>query len=121
MTPTQAADPQEATAPSPILPDSWTTDNWLDFQPLRDTLVQIVEDRNQATPLTIGIFGKWGEGKTSLMRMVQAQIAPGKARAVWFDAWRYAREDAPWRALLFQVLDELRPPPISASSPARYN
>ena len=26
------------------------------------------------TPLTIGIFGRWGSGKTSLMRLTQAEL-----------------------------------------------
>ncbi len=28
----------EAASTTRILPDSWTTDNWLDFEPLRDTI-----------------------------------------------------------------------------------
>ncbi len=27
------------------------------------------------TPLTIGVFGTWGSGKTSLMRMVRNKVA----------------------------------------------
>ena len=54
-------------------------------------------------PFTWGIFGDWGSGKTSLMRLIQQQM---EARLqdlpkdpiipihlpVWFDAWRYENE-----------------------------
>jgi ABC-type molybdenum transport system ATPase subunit/photorepair protein PhrA len=31
------------------------------------------------------VFGTWGSGKTSLMRMVQDRL-PGSFRLAWFDA-----------------------------------
>jgi len=62
--------------------------------------------------MTVGLFGTWGSGKTSLMRMIKARIdAAGLPayRTTWFDAWKYDREEALWRALILQVLDALRP------------
>ncbi len=68
------------------------------------------------TPLTVGVFGEWGSGKTSLMRMVRDKLDPPKQRdtetgdvvTVWFEAWKFAREDVVWRALLMHTLTELR-------------
>jgi len=66
------------------------------------------------TPITIGIFGPWGSGKTSLMRLIAEQLVnrrtPGHrwARVVWFNAWQYERDEgALWRALLLRVLEGL--------------
>jgi pantothenate kinase-related protein Tda10 len=52
-----------------ILDDLPTDTDALDFQPYVDTLVDIIQ--TGSTPLTIGVFGGWGSGKTSLMRMVK--------------------------------------------------
>jgi formylglycine-generating enzyme required for sulfatase activity len=100
---------------SPILDDRPTDKDALDFTPYRDTLVDIIADPATRTPLTIGIFGGWGSGKTSLMQMVgsglKAVLAQRQeeARTVWFNAWQYGKEEALWRALLLHVLDALRP------------
>jgi Cdc6-like AAA superfamily ATPase len=46
-------------------------------------------------PLTIGIFGKWGTGKTSLMRLIEKEVTSvyNNAAAVWFNAWQYEKEE----------------------------
>jgi formylglycine-generating enzyme required for sulfatase activity/Cdc6-like AAA superfamily ATPase len=100
---------------SPILDDRPTDKDALDFSPYRDTLVDIIADPATRTPLTIGIFGGWGSGKTSLMQMVESELKAvlaqrqEEARTVWFNAWQYGKEEALWRALLLHVLDALRP------------
>ncbi len=100
---------------SPILHDRPTDKDALDFTPYRDTLVDIIADPATMTPLTIGIFGGWGSGKTSLMQMVESELGAvlagrqEEARTVWFNAWQYGKEEDLWRALLLQVLDALRP------------
>ncbi len=55
---------------------------------------------------TIGIFGSWGVGKTTLLRKIEAQLKSGysgKALTVFFDAWRYQREEY----MLLPLLDTL--------------
>ena len=53
-----------------------------------------------ATPMTIGIQGDWGSGKTSLMKLVDYRIrfgAKGKRKeksapiSVWFNTWQYSQ------------------------------
>ena len=44
--------------------------------------------------ITIGVFGEWGAGKTSLMRLMQEKVEKENlAVAVWFNAWQYEKED----------------------------
>jgi hypothetical protein len=45
-------------------------------------------------PFTFGIFGEWGVGKTSLMRLIENSLNTKhneKVLTVWFNAWRYER------------------------------
>ncbi len=97
---------------SPILDDRPTIEDALGFAPYQDTLVDILRNPGTRTPLTVGLFGTWGSGKTSLIRMIKARIdAAGLPayRTAWFNAWKYDREEALWRALILQVMDALRP------------
>jgi formylglycine-generating enzyme required for sulfatase activity len=94
-----------------LLSDSAANRDLLDFSPYTNTLLDIIRDPNTAGPLTIGLFGTWGSGKTSLMQFVRDDLEQDKARKfrlAWFDAWKYEKEDALWRALLLRVIDELR-------------
>lgn len=54
-----------------------------------------------STPMTIGIQGDWGSGKTSLMNLIRAKLAvkpdakpdPNNPRilSIWFNTWQYAQ------------------------------
>ncbi len=94
--------------------DQPTKDDRLGFQDYRRTLVEVILQAD--TPITVGIFGAWGSGKTSLMRMVQVDLEKGEAgkslaKTVWFDAWKYDEKENLWRALLLSALEELRGDP----------
>ncbi len=93
--------------PTSILDDLPADRDALDFGPYIATLADIIASPATRTPLTIGVFGTWGSGKTSLLRMVRARL-PKSFRVAWFDAWKYERETTLWRALLLQVLTALR-------------
>ena len=100
----------EPTTNSGYLTDYWTDEDHLFFSDFRPALLDIVTSAQ--TPLTVGVFGPWGSGKTSLLRMLEQDIA-GKGlptlRTVWFTAWKYDRHEALWRALILRVLDALYP------------
>ena len=89
-----------------ILDDLPAQRDALDFQPYIDTLADVISSPNTQTPLTIGVFGGWGSGKTTLMGLVEKGL-PANYRTAWFDAWKYERENDLWRALLLTVLDAL--------------
>ena len=98
---------------SSYLTDNATSDpaaDALNFGDFRPALKEILTSAE--TPLTVGIFGAWGSGKTSLMRMLRDEIeseGKPKARTVWFTAWKYDRQDALWRSLILRVLEAMVP------------
>ena len=92
------------------LTDYWTLEDALSFSDFRQALLTILTEAD--TPLTVGVFGPWGSGKTSLMRMLKADTeAKGLhfVRPVWFTAWKYDQHEALWRAFILRVLDALYP------------
>lgn len=105
-----------------ILDDQWTDNDALDFTPYVETLANIIQTGN--TPLTIGVFGTWGSGKTSLMRMIKNGIPeseykglPNDYTVVWFDAWKYDKEATLWRVLLLSVLAKVKETAKSKNEP----
>ncbi len=93
------------------------------------TLARLIAARSTRTPLTIGVYGPWGSGKTTLMRRVMALLqghkVPGRdgkpiqwktpdeaqdfrpVRTVWFNAWKYHEEDSLLAALIRTILQEM--------------
>jgi len=92
-----------------MLDDLPTKVDALGFGPYRDAIAGIISDPNTSTPLTIGVFGKWGAGKTSLMAMIRDLLPEERFLTIWFDAWKYEREASLWRVLILRVLDGVRP------------
>jgi len=90
---------------TPLLSDHWTKDDQLGLEVFRSILCAALTAG--PTRITVGIFGDWGSGKTSLMRMLMDDVAAAGHRAVWFDAWKYDRASLS-RALIQRVIDELR-------------
>ncbi|MBN1177954.1 MAG: AAA family ATPase [Anaerolineae bacterium] len=92
----------------PDIPTEQVGQDKLNFGPYAQTLLDIIL-KTESTPLTIGIFGNWGTGKTSLMKMIEQGLTRASADgpeiySIWFNAWLYSKEMSLWRALIMQVL-----------------
>ena len=67
------------------------------YEKLSSALVGVI--KNSDPCFTIGIYGEWGTGKTTLMKMVKKELKETnktdlpKILPIWFDAWRYEREE----------------------------
>ncbi|MEV0584700.1 P-loop NTPase fold protein [Nonomuraea sp. NPDC050310] len=62
-----------------LTPDRWTLDDRLGHRVYAEAIAAFIRHPDTAPPLTIGIKGPWGAGKTSLMRMVRELLDPGSA------------------------------------------
>ena len=48
------------------------------------------------TPMTIGIQGDWGTGKTSIMKMIDLELkkkSSNKVKTLWFNTWQFSQFD----------------------------
>jgi hypothetical protein len=80
----------------------------LNRQAAVQAVLELLDDNQLDTPLALGIFGEWGSGKTSVMKMLYSEL-PGQHLRLWFDAWHYGhQEETLWRALLLEVVECLR-------------
>lgn len=75
--------------------DQPTLEDHLNRAGLVESLAQMIEHPEQETPLTIGLFGHWGTGKSSLMGMLQKRLTEDKKDPnaqflfSWFNCWEY--------------------------------
>jgi hypothetical protein len=59
-------------------------------------------------PFTIGIFGEWGTGKTSLLKLIEDNCKSNKNNVtVWFNAWMYEKEEHPLLPLISTIIKEI--------------
>ncbi|PRQ02469.1 KAP family P-loop domain protein [Enhygromyxa salina] len=64
-----------------------------------------------STPMTIGIQGDWGSGKTSLMNLVRAKLDDGSTLNIWFNTWQYAQfgnEDQLASSMLVNLMQKVK-------------
>jgi hypothetical protein len=118
-----------------FLSDNPVTEPEHDTFDFNQNYVDMLEDvilNTQHLPFTIGIFGEWGSGKTSLMKLIynrfkdrekqnieeykrlkdrdEQNIENGIVgdRAVWFNPWKYDKKEELWTSLIKTILLELQ-------------
>ena len=96
--------------------DIETTQDLLNFKVVADTAAQMIIDGDNQ-PVSIGVSGGWGVGKSSLVKMIGESIkqldtvkqldTPKKYIFIEFNAWLYQGFDDARMALLQKVADRI--------------
>jgi len=82
----------------PLLSDNPATADGLGFAGTADLLAKVIADADP--PFTLGLFGEWGSGKTTLMQMIKKKLEGDGQKCVWFNAWKYDGKEVLWNALM---------------------
>jgi predicted KAP-like P-loop ATPase len=92
--------------------DNESKDDLLGFDYLASAVVSIVKDEN-LLPATIGVFGDWGGGKSTLIEIVKSHLTSEpeqKAGVVVlsFNGWLFEGYEGAKTALMGTILEELQ-------------
>lgn len=87
--------------------DNETEIDLLGFEHLKTAVLSIIHDES-LLPATIGVYGDWGSGKSSLMRMVSEDLEQEKDVVVLsFNGWLFEGYEDAKTALMGTIIDEI--------------
>lgn len=81
-----------------------------DIKPLadnkyKDSIVKFMEECD--TPFSLALSGKWGSGKTSMMKAIQKEVSTDKNTTIWFNPWENEQHPEPIVPLLQAIMKEI--------------
>jgi len=100
-----------------FISDADAEDDALAFEPYVQGLVNLIADRTTEAPLTLGVLGSWGTGKTSLLRQIRRKLRDGPRqfdhrktsdRTLWINVWELSLQGDLTRSFLQTLLTECR-------------
>ena len=85
--------------------DNETSEDLLGFKVHADLLISVIED-DKILPVTIGVFGDWGSGKSSILKIVNEELSGKEGElkndtlVLYFNGWVFEGYDDAKAALL---------------------
>jgi formylglycine-generating enzyme required for sulfatase activity len=78
-------------------------DDRFDFRDYAEVLAE--RARKAEPPLTIGLYGSWGSGKTSLMRLIEDEMQ--EIESIWINVWQLSNQEEVWQAFLQALFNQV--------------
>ena len=72
-----------------------------------DNVTSLILDSPPKVSFRIGIFGEWGEGKTSVLKLVESKLRARDNPCVWLLPWAARDQSGLWRDLIAGIAEEL--------------
>ena len=85
--------------PLVVVPDDYADVDGIGYQNHVQVLVEMILSVESKGSFTIGVFGDWGQGKTSMLRQIKRtldELTPegrDPTLTVWFNPWQFAGEE----------------------------
>lgn len=86
--------------------DTESKEDYLNFGEVSQIVTEIL-GTDTMLPVSIGIFGNWGAGKSSLLNLIEQEINQDEWIVIKFDAWLYQGFDDARAALLEVIASHL--------------
>jgi len=97
-------------------PSKYNEDDSLGTNSYAKALVDFITYSN--TPITIGVQGEWGSGKTSLLNTIHGDLAErGNYKQIWINSWEHSLLASPEEALI-SITSEIISEILGADLPA---
>jgi hypothetical protein len=72
-------------------------------------IAQVLLNRRESSSITIGVYGSWGEGKTSVMHFIEKELAANSdAIVINFNPWRFSDEPSLLLAFFTTLAERLK-------------
>lgn len=76
--------------------------------PFAKRIAHVIRDRHGAGSLVVGLYGSWGEGKTTVLNFVEHALIPSpKVVVVRFNPWRYGDEEVLIRSFFDTIAERV--------------
>ena len=106
----KSADLEHEPSQNYILVDNFVSEDSFDRILAAKDICKLISSKETRTPLTIGIYGQWGEGKSAFLNLVNDELKKeNNINTVKFNASEYDDEEKIWYSLLncmFSVYEE---------------
>jgi len=91
-----------------FLNDQETATDLLYYEAIAKTVVNLIRKTPEA-PVTIGVHGDWGAGKSSVLKMLeQAFAGDQRVLCLWFNGWTFEGFEDAKTVVIETIVDELR-------------
>ena len=88
--------------------DSEMATDLLYYDAIAKTIVSYIDSSGEK-PISIGVHGDWGAGKSSVLKMVESQFASREeVLCLWFNGWQLEGFDDAKAVLIETIVVELR-------------
>lgn len=91
-----------------FLNDQETATDLLYYEAIAKTVVSLIRKTPDA-PVTIGVHGDWGAGKSSVLKMLEGAFAgDDRVLCLWFNGWTFEGFEDAKTVVIETIVDELR-------------
>jgi predicted KAP-like P-loop ATPase len=91
-----------------FLNDQETATDLLYYEAIAKTVVNLIR-KTPALPVTIGVHGDWGAGKSSVLKMLEAAFKEDqRVLCLWFNGWTFEGFEDAKAVVIETIVDELR-------------
>lgn len=91
-----------------FISDQETATDMLQYEAIAKTVVKLIEN-SPGAPITIGVHGDWGAGKSSVLKMAQVELEKiDGVLCIWFNGWAFEGFEDAKTVVLETIIEELK-------------